>query len=358
MSEINKEKITNSWIAWVSLIITSFAFAGWAYDHFSDNNPNLTFTVIKEISLLNNKANIPSIHISLDSIDISETNSNLSIYTIKVENEGKQHITKDMYDGNIQLRLNRGEYISLPSITYVSSEHIKPHFEDITLISEKCSLRIPCIPMDKNDVYLFDVILRHPIDTLPTFSVRGKITGQKEISVVQEIKDHPSFWKTAFGGGFLVNIARTAGYFILGLAILISIIMLVDKITTFFQKVKLQKAIRNIISSHPINSQVADDFSILEESDLRIMYKWINTTDEEATKNYNRIRKKRTSKSKGINRYIYMEERRLVSAMIQKKYLNLLNGEIMINKSMKDDFMYVYKQLKEQKILNIDRMLL
>ena len=177
MNEATKNKITNSWIAWVSLIITSCAFVGWAYDHFSDNNPNLTFTIVKEISLLNNKANIPSIHISLDSIDISETNSNLSIYTIKVENEGKQHITKDMYDGNIQLRAKRGEYISLPSITYVSSEHIKPHFDDSTLISEKCSLRIPCVPMDKNDVYLFDVILRHPIDTLPSFTVRGKITG-------------------------------------------------------------------------------------------------------------------------------------------------------------------------------------
>jgi len=355
MNEIKKDNIKHSWIAWASFIITSIAFIGWAYDHFSDNNPNLTFTVVKEISLLNNKANIPAIHILLDSIDISETNSNLSIYTIKVENEGKQHISKDMYDGNIRLQLNKGEYISLPAITYASSAHIKPHFEDSTLIVAKNTLKIPCVPMDKDNVYLFDVILRHPIDTLPSFSVHGKITGQKEINIYHGINDTQSFWKTTFGGGFLVNIVRIIVYFVFGIALIVSIILLVDKIKTTCKKVKLRKIVGQIVSGHSVNQQIVDDFNNAEESKLRLMYKWINTTDDEASKNYARIRKKSISKSSSMLKYIYMEERQAVKMMIQKGYLTLSNGKIIINKSMQNDFLYVYKRLKERKIIDLDR---
>ena len=95
----NEEKRKNNFIEsplarWGSLLIALVGLLGFFYDHLIENNPNLTFTIVKETSLLNNKANIPSIHVLLDSIDISETNSNISLYTIKVENEGKNILQK------------------------------------------------------------------------------------------------------------------------------------------------------------------------------------------------------------------------------------------------------------------------
>lgn len=359
----NEENHRNSFIEspfvkWFSIVVAFLGFCWVCYDHIVENNPNLTFTIVKEISLLNNKANIPSIHILLDSIDISETNSNLSIYTIKVENEGKQHITKNMYDGNIHLMLKHGEYISLPAITYVSSAHIKQHFVDSSLLSDKRTLNIPCVPMDKDDIYLFDVILRHPIDTLPSFFASGKITGQKEINVCCGINDKPSFWKTTFGGGFLVNIVRIIAYFILGIALLVSIVLLVEKINTICKKVKLHKTVDQIISSHPVNQQIVDDFNNTEESELRLIYKWINTTDDEASKNYARICKKNISKSGNMFKHIYIKERHVVNMMIQNGYLNISNGKMIINKSMQNDFLYVYKRLKELQILDLDKSLL
>lgn len=345
--------IESPFVKWLSITIALLGFCWVCYDHVIENNPNLTFTVVKEISLLNNKANIPSIHIFLDSVDISETNSNLSIYTIRVENNGKQHITRNMYDGNIHLVLKHGEYISLPAITYVSSEHIKQHFKDSTLLADKKTLNIPCVPMDKDDIYLFDIILRHPLDTFPSFFAQGKITGQKEINVESGIKDKPSFWETTLGGGLLVNVARIIIYFILGIALLVSIILLIDKIKTTFQKIKLQKAVRQVTMTHSVNQQIINDFNKLDVTDLRLMYKWINTTDEEASKNYIRIHKKKGSKY-SMRRYMYMEERQVVKTMIQKGYLTISNGKIIINKSMQNDFIFVYKQLKEQKVLDLD----
>ena len=135
-----------------------------------------------------------------------------------------------MYDSSVQLILKRGEYISFPSITYTSSPHIKPHFLDSTLIFEKTKLNIPCISMDKNDKYLFDIIILHPIDSLPSFMADGKISGQKEISFSRVIKDKPSFWQIAFGGGLWVNIVRQLFYFIFGAALIILLAFLYDNL--------------------------------------------------------------------------------------------------------------------------------
>ena len=349
-----KSFIESPFIKWFSMAIAFFGFCWICYDHIVENDPNLTFTIVKEISLLNNKANIPSIHILLDSIDISKTNSNLSIYTIKVENEGKQHISKDMYDGNIRLLLNKGEYISLPAITYASSTHIKPHFEDSTLIIDKNILKIPCVPMDKDNVYLFDVILRHPIDTLPSFSVHGKITGQKEINIYRGINDTQSFWRTTFGGGFLVNIVRILAYFLAGCVLIVIISTIIEKLILKIRKYKLCNAINKIVSRHSIQEQVVNDFKNLQKSELRLMYQWINTTDEEASRRYVYLQNKLKSRLSKMDLSIYGEENRIISQMAEKGYLSLMDQNIEINKSMQNDFKYIYKKLKKHNILNLD----
>lgn len=341
---------------WISTLIALIGIGCFFYDQLKENNPNLTFTIVKEISLLNNKANIPSIHILLDSIDISETNSNLSIYTVKVENCGNQHITKDMYDNNIQLILTTGEYISLPSVTYASSPHIKPHFIDSTLLIDKRILNIPCVPMDKDDIYLFDIILLHPIDSLPSFSAYGKITGQKEISVCRVIKDKTSFWQIAFGGGFWVNVVRVVLSTIFGLALIISLIISVEKIKNTYHKFKLKEAVRKIVSRHPVNQQIVNDINKKEIFELRLMYQWINTSDEEASKKYASMQKKLSSMQRQPDFYMQKEEE-MLKHLIENGYLTLTDGKIAINKSMQDDFRYIYKRLKKQHLLNIDIIL-
>lgn len=357
----NEEKIKHSFIEspiakWFSIIVACVGLLGFIYDHFSENNPDLTFTIIKETSLLNNKANIPSIRILLDSIDIRETHSNISIYTIKVENEGKQHITKSMYDGNIQLILKQGEYISLPNITYASSIHIKPHFSDSSLLSNKKTLNLPCVPMDKDNVYLFDIIVLHSIDTIPTFIARGKISGQKEISVNRGINDKPSFMKITFGGGILANIVRLIVYFIFGNAIFVIILISIDKISKEINKYKLKIAVQKIISRHAVSKGVVEDIRTLKRSELRSIYKWINTTDEEATRRYAWLQRKLSENSKVIDRYT-IEEGKIVKIMIEKGYLKKSQEQITINKSMQNDFKYIYKRLKKQNLLNLESLL-
>ena len=347
--EIRKNSFIESPLArWGSLLIALVGLLGFFYDHLIENNPNLTFTIVKEISLLNNKANIPSIHILLDSIDISETNSNLSLYTIKVENEGKQHITKDMYDSNIRLVLKRGEYISLPTITYTSSPHIKPHFLDSTLILDKNKLNLPCISMDKNDKYLFDIIILHPIDSLPSFMADGKISGQKEISISREIKDKPSFWQIAFGGGIWVNIVRQLLYFIFGTALIILLVFLYDKIESIVLKKRKCKKVQNIISDHAVNQQVKIDFMESSYEKIERMHGWLNTTNEKVTKRYTKLKKSLQSNSIGMDYFIKEVDLQVIQYLIDNGYITMTDEALSINKTMRNDFNYVYQRFKKK----------
>lgn len=342
--------IDSPWIKWISLLIGFAGFIWVCYDHVVENNPNLTFTIVKEASLLNDKANIPSLKIVLDSIDLRAANSNISIYTIKVVNDGKQHITKDMYDEDIRLSIKQGRYIGTPILSYASSPHISSYFTNKTITSNEHILILPNISMDKGDAYLLDVIIIHSIDTVPNFKIHGKITGQKEIIFTREITNKASFWNITFGGGIWVNIIRIVVYFIFGVAVIVIIFLFIEKITSAYHKVKLQKSIQKITSRHRVNQQIIDDFNEFEMYDLILMHQWLTINNEDATKKYIQLQKKCKSKTNSIKVYRYKQELDIVEQMIHKGYLNQSNENVLsINDAMKNDFIYVYKRLKKQK---------
>lgn len=342
--------VDSPFVKWISIIIGLAGFFGFCYDHFVENNPKLTFTIVKEASLLNDEANIPSLQIVLDSINLRNAKSNISIYTIKIANEGKQHITKNMYDENIGLSIKQGRYIGTPILSYASSPHISSYFTNKTITSNEHILIFPNISMDKGDAYLLDVIIIHSIDTVPNFKIHGKITGQKEIIFTREITNKASFWNITFGGGIWVNIIRIVVYFIFGVAVIVIIFLLVEKITSAYHKVKLQKSIQKITSRHRVNQQIIDDFNELEMYDLILMHQWLTINNEDATKKYIQLQKKCKSKTNSIKVYRYKQELDIVKQMIHKGYLNQSNENVLsINDAMKNDFIYVYKRLKKQK---------
>lgn len=342
--------VDSPWVKWISVLIGFAGFIWICYDHIVENSPKLTFTIVKEASLLNDEANIPSLQIVLDSINIRTAKSNISIYTIKIANEGKQHITKNMYDENIQLSIKQGRYIGTPILSYASSPHTSSYFTNKTLTSNEHILNLPNISMDKGDAYLLDVIIIHSIDTVPNFKIHGKITGQKEIIFTREVTKKASFWNITFGGGIWVNIVRLVFYFIFGVAVIVIIFLLVEKITSTYHKVKLQKSIQKITSRHRVNQQIIDDFNEFEMYDLMLMHQWLTISNEDATKKYLQIQKKCKSKTNSIKVYRFKQELEIVEQMIHKGYLNQSNENMLsINDSMKNDFIYVYKRLKKQK---------
>lgn len=344
MGEITNNKITHSWIAWVSLAITSLAFIGWCYDHFSDNNPKLTFTIIKEISLLNEKANIPSIHILLDSIDIKETNSNISIYSIKIANEGKQHITSNMYDGEMRLLLKQGKLISKPIVVNASS-YINSHLTKDSMVVNDSILHLPCIPLDKDDSFVLDLIILHSNDNSPIFDVEGKISGQKNIFINRRLTNTISFMEKVYDGGFLVNFVRFIFFFVFGLNIII-LLMYAKEIPLYICR---RRKIRLILKGQ-VSEQIRQDFSIEDDITLRLIYHLISYSDEKASKEYNKIQKTLNS-SKDAKAVLSQmpEEQRMIFHMVSSKYWIVSGDRVSIDKKLQREYKYLYKKYKQNK---------
>ncbi len=257
-----------------------------------------------------------------------------------------------MYDENIGLSIKQGKYIGTPILSYASSPHINSYFTNKTFTSNEHILNLPNVSMDRGDAYLLDVIIIHSIDTIPNFKIQGKITGQKEIVITREITNKASFWNITFGGGIWVNIVRLVSYFIFGIALIVIIVLLNEKITSACHKVKLQKSIQKITSHHLVDQQIINDFNKFEMFDLMLMHKWLTISDEEATKKYLLTQKKCKSRTNSIKVYRFRQELNIAEQMIQKGYLNRSNENVIsINDSMKNDFIYVYKRLKKQQIL-------
>ena len=347
MNETKKDKILHSWIPWVSLIFTTIALVGWFYDHFSDNNPRLTFTIIKEISLLNEKANIPSFHILLDSIDIKETNSNISIFSIKIANEGKQHIVNNMYDGNMLLFLRHGKLVSEPIIAEASSSYINSHLHKTTIIVNDTTLNIPHIPLDKDDSFVLDLIILHSNNEFPRFDIEGKISGQKRLIINRKLVTTTTFLEKTFGGGVFVNLVRLVTFFIFGCNFII-IYMVVKEIPSYIRRERRKKIVKKVTSKRALSQQIVRDFIIEEDDNIQLIYFLIMYTNEKATKEYKKVQEFLKSDSDPvISIAILTEEQRMMLHMVYVGYWNLSGDNILINKKFQKEFKYLYKKYKK-----------
>lgn len=347
MNDNQKNKLKHSWIAWFSLFITVIAFAGWCYDHFSDNNPKLTFTIIKKISLINEEADISSFHILLDSIDIRKNNSNISIYSIKVSNDGKQHITNNMYDGKLRLYLQQGKFINKPIIADYSSPHINSHLLNLSF-SNDSTLNLPFIPLDKNDYFILDLVILHSNDSLPLFDLDGKISGQKKLIVNRKLTNNTSFWEKVYDGGFWINLVRFILFFIFGCNIII-ILLFLKEVPSYIRHQRKIKRIRKITAGHSVSQQVKKDFFVEDDNTLQIMYRLITYSDKKASKEYNKIQKILSSNENGPTTISLMtDKQRMILHMTGRGYWNLSGDKVIINKELQKDFKYLYKNIKKK----------
>ena len=178
------------------------------------------------------------------------------------------------------------------------------------------------------------------------FAIQGKVSGQKELVMSRDINDKPSFWWTTFGGGFWVNLVRLLSYFIFGSALLIIAMLLIEELPVFIKRRKRKNRIHEIISHHRIDQQVSNDFQNLSSLELNIMYRWLKTSDDRLTKQYEKFHAKLKSGNKDLPLYIIERENQIIQSMQEKGYLKIDDGAVSVSKAMQNDFKFLYKKLK------------
>ena len=149
-----------------------------------ENAPKFEYEILSDVSIFNNTEDISSIRIFVDGIDVQKNNLNIKMFTVKMINNGDQHINHDSYDiCDFGLKVHGGYIIEQPTLIGASTDHIKDRYKELATKQDSLFLHMPYLPLDVDDYYILKYGILHDANSTPHFTPVGKISGQKKIEV-------------------------------------------------------------------------------------------------------------------------------------------------------------------------------
>lgn len=266
----DKPWIKNSaWaIAVISLIVTVYV------SFFYQKSCKLEYEILSNTSILNKNVELSSIKIIVDSVDVQQSNANISIVELLVSNRGKDHLRRDDYDNSkFGLLIQNATLLEKPELVSASTTYLRNCISEYSFSYDSTFLNIPTLPLDSKDYYKLKLVLLHDNNHSLSFIPYGKIIGQKEILVIDSIDLEESFLSKVLQGTFWIHICRFFGY----LMILISISVIIITISESVSSRKKKKLIKDAYSNKEIDNEVVDDYvklgwlPLLEIKDYLIM---------------------------------------------------------------------------------------
>jgi len=109
MKEINKSQLINILFG----IITTFSLFFTFYFYYNDKTPKLSIAKVGEINVLEINRNLDELQILYNDVDIKNSNNNIMIITLRIENKGSVNITKGLFDDILDwgLEIKNGEIL-------------------------------------------------------------------------------------------------------------------------------------------------------------------------------------------------------------------------------------------------------
>ncbi|MGZ7067245.1 MAG: hypothetical protein ACXVHT_03015, partial [Methanobacterium sp.] len=177
----------------------SFGFAGilgiifsiYTYKHPLEQKPALTFHVSEAFNAVTLKKSLDGLNIYFKGKDLQKEKLVLTVYKIKLSNDGKGDITLPMYgDTAFGLSLKKGDGIFIGvNITgdtngYIQKE-LKPYLKDSATVLFK-----PVIIESKKSADMELVVIHKESITQLHFTPHGKIAGMDNILLTTDDSDH------------------------------------------------------------------------------------------------------------------------------------------------------------------------
>lgn len=167
----------------------------------------------------------------------------------------------------------------------------------------KTFIEMPRVPLDIDAYFLVKVKILHHADIEPSFIPKGKIIGQNEIKIVDNIGEEKklSFGALTFGGNWLVQLVRFLSYFVIGIVIFLGIIYLIikiddskdqkkDKNRKLRQQSEIEHRKEQLKSLDNLCQTVFDEYSQEGYHVIQELYDlYNNSTEESITEKYRKI---------------------------------------------------------------------
>ena len=357
--EMSSQKITfadKPWIknsAWaiavISLAVTIYV------SFFYQKSCRLEYEILSNTSVLNKNVELSSIRIIVDSVDVQQSNSNISIIELLVSNSGKNHLRREDYDSSkFGLLIHGGTLLEKPELLSASTTHIRNCVNEYNFYHDSTFVNVPILPLDSKDFYKLKLVVLHDNNQSLSFIPYGKIIGQKEIYVIDSIVVKESFLSKVLQGSFWVHLCRFVSYLMIISTLIVMLIAISDSVSNR----KKKKLIRNAYSNREIDKEVIDDyvkfgcFSLLEikdylsmnEKDLYRKYQSSLTYigNQNNKRNFEQwdFHMSRADLIKHLLRvgYLKMDENTIVADKKKKKSVNLLVDYIRQNGLNIDDY--------------------
>ena len=156
-------------IGLVGAIVTIYAF-------LQEKSVDIRYEIIANTNVLDFNADISKLAVIYDSTNLKETNENLRIITVKIVNNGNQHLLKEYYDEKepLGLKTSAGKVIERPEIIQTSNDYLKRNLE----IQESTSgnhISFSQVILESGEFYIVKFLVLHKKTEEPQIMAFGKI---------------------------------------------------------------------------------------------------------------------------------------------------------------------------------------
>jgi len=331
----------------VLALVGLFSAAITIYAFLQEKSVDVRYEIIANTNVLDFNADISKLEVSYDSTNLKQSNENLRIITIKIINNGKQHLFKEYLDNNdpLGLVISSGQIIEKPDLIQTSNDYLKRNIKLHNFTKNK--LIFSKVILESGEFFVLKLLILHKKNEIPKINSLGKIAGQKNIDVVNslDIKTQKTFLRNVYEGDFWTQVFRFNLYFFIGALIIGLILEISEKIDTRKEtkrKIKMVKDFKKIKSYNytRMDDAIFDNYKLQGSRSLQQsqMLLW----DEKGLKeNYSDLSKRLKSKEfrrlDDVNTRLFYEDHwSLINDMISDGILYKENDQLSVNQPMKE----------------------
>jgi hypothetical protein len=184
--EESKPKLWKTLNFWFGIIgIIGFLFSIFTYIYTA--KPDLKYNLLANTSVLDVKEAVNKLSVTYDSINILESNQNISIILLEIKNEGDKNITLNDFDQRSQfgIKIIGGRLLKKPELITSSDND---YFKDVILNYSKDDVKFKYKLIDTDQYFRIKLLVLHPKKNIPIVKPIGKISGMNKIDVTSFIE--------------------------------------------------------------------------------------------------------------------------------------------------------------------------
>ncbi len=193
--------------------------------------PRVTIEVLSVANVFDVYRPLPELTIVFKGENIQEKGKNIRIVTLSLSNLGEKNVVQGDYDQNqpFGFTIPRTQIVGEPRIIRADSAYLEKHLMPRVVAQD--TIEFSKVILEKANAAIFELVILQDKDAPLVITPIGKISGQRDILVVDRTDDGKiGFWQNLLHGGIAINIIRFILAALLFIALVIAIVAVVSSI--------------------------------------------------------------------------------------------------------------------------------